>query len=348
MHSSASHEINQGNKAAVQNLWEAMDNAGITNLRGVLTDACANDVIFHGPQPIGDMHGIDAYLSDYLEPLAHSFPNLRREMFIFFGGESNGRRDGDASLDGHRWVTGTGNLVGTFENDFLGIPASGEEVRIRWGDFTRVVDGEVAEVYFLIDLVDLMSQAGFEVLPPWRGARDLYPAPAAADGVLETASSADVSAYSLEHIRRFIFDGLNAFDQDDLQSMGMADWFHRDVHWYGPGGIGACMSFQEFEDLHQAPWLVAYPDRQVQDLDALFAEGAYSGAPGWAGVKATHTGPYLGVDATGNSIDFNGLDWWKREREVYVENWVFVDMIHLFQQFGVDLFARMASGVDVS
>jgi hypothetical protein len=27
---------------------------------------------------------------------------------------------------------------------------------------------------------------------------------------------------------------------------------------------------------------------------------------------------------------------------MYVENWVFVDMIHLFRQFGVDLFERMA------
>ncbi len=81
--------------------------------------------------------------------------------------------------------------------------------------------------------------------------------------------------------------------------------------------------------------------RQVQNLDALFAERAYSAAPGWAGVKATHTGPYLEIEPTGNAIDFNGLDWWKREGDQYVENWVFVDMIHLFNQFGVDLLARI-------
>lgn len=40
-----------------------------------------------------------------------------------------------------------------------------------------------------------------------------------------------------------------------------------DLQWYGPGGIGACPSFEEFENLHQRPWLVAFPDRQVQDLD---------------------------------------------------------------------------------
>lgn len=95
----------------------------------------------------------------------------------------------------------------------------------------------------------------------------------------------------------------------------------------------------EFERLHQQPWLVAYPDRRVQDLDALFAEGMYSAAPWWAGIKATHTGPYLGCPATGRPIQINGLDWWKRDGERYIENWVFVDMIHLFDQLGVDLLA---------
>jgi len=334
-------ELNQHNKSFVWSLWEQLDRGGVDAARTLLDQSCASTVVFHGPQPIGDMAGVGAYIDDYLAPLLHSFPDLRRDTFIFFGGESNGRRDGDVSLDGAHWVTGTGNLHGTFQNDFLGIAATGKPVSIRWGDFTRIVDGQVAEVFFLIDLVDLMEQAGFDVLPPARGHPGVYPPPAAGDGLIHDAQPPDVTAYSLDHIRSFIFDGLNAFDQSDLKSMAMSDWFHPDLTWYGPGGIGACLSFQEFEDLHQAPWLVAYPDRQVQDLDALFAEGFYSAAPGWAGVKATHTGPYLDAPATGNSIEFNGIDWWKRDGEVYIENWVFVDMVHLFGQFGIDLFARM-------
>jgi hypothetical protein len=70
-------------------------------------------------------------------------------------------------------------------------------------------------------------------------------------------------------LRTFIFDGLNGFDQSELESMGVADYFHPDVHWYGPGGIGACLSFEEFEHNHQRHWLKAFPDRSVQDLDAL-------------------------------------------------------------------------------
>jgi predicted ester cyclase len=123
--------------------------------------------------------------------------------------------------------------------------------------------------------------------------------------------------------------------------MGMADYFHPQVQWYGPGGIGLCNGFKEFEDLHQKPWLTAFPDRRVQNLDALFAEGVYSAAPGWAGVLATHQGTYLGHPATGRPIRINGLDWWKREGDQYIENWVFVDMPHLFDQMGVDLLAKI-------
>jgi DNA-binding transcriptional MocR family regulator len=36
----------------------------------------------------------------------------------------------------------------------------------------------------------------------------------------------------------------------------------------------------------------------------------------------------------------------QRGAEVYIENWVFVDMIHLFRQLGVDLFERLAQEHD--
>jgi predicted ester cyclase len=258
---------------------------------------------------------------------------------VFFGGKSSGRIDG--LLDGEMWVCGTGYFNGTFSKNYLTIPASGEAVSIRWGEFCRMKQGKIVETYFLLDLIDLMQQAGFQVLPPSRGTDGVYPPPLAGDGVLFEALDTQTSKYSLKHIRKFIFDGLNNYDQSKLESMGMADFFHPEVKWYGPGGIGACLSFNEFESLHQQPWLKAFPDRAVQDLDALFAEGNYSGAPGWAGVKATHTGEYLGCAATGNKLEINGLDFWKREGEVYTENWVFVDMIHLFRQFGVDLFEQL-------
>lgn len=333
--------VNQLNKRLVWDFWQALEEAEVNDIEATVRTVMVENVLWNGFTPIEKLEGIAAFTSNFWKPLLESFPDMKRETHIFMGGKSNGRADGDISLDGKMWVSGTGYFNGTFVKDYLGIPPTGKKVSIRWGEFCRVEEGKIVEVFFMLDLVDLMQQAGFEVLPPSKGKDGLYPAPHAGDGILLEEQPKEVSDYSLDHIWRFIYDGLNSYDQSELKSMGMADFFHPDVQWYGPGGIGACLSLKEFEDFHQQPWLIAYPDRQVQDLNALIGEGNYSGGPGWAGVKATHTGPYLDCPATGNSIIFNGLDWWKRKGEVYVENWVFVDMIHLFRQFGVDLFERL-------
>ena len=332
-------DTNQKNKKLVWEFWQALEDTDVGSAESVAAEFMAVDSDWHGPDPINDLQGAAGFVSGFWKPFLNSFPDMKRESHIFMGGKSNGRADG--SGDGRMWVAGTGYFHATFSKDYLTSPASGENVKIRWGEFCCVEDGRIVETYFILDLIDFMQQAGFDVLPPSRGVDGIYPPPAADDGVMLGQQDAATSSYTLEHIRRFIFEGLNSYDQSELKSMGMADFFRPDVKWYGPGGIGACLSLKEFEDNHQKHWLHAYPDRAVQDLDALIGEGAYSGAPGWAGVKATHTGDYLDCPATERPVEFNGLDFWKLENDMYVENWVFVDMIHLFRQFGVDLFDRI-------
>ena len=339
-----SSEQNQQNKQLVWEFWQRLEAAGSNQAAAVAFDYVSDDVAWHGPDPINELSGIDAFVTDYWQPLLHSFPDLERQSHIFMGGRSSGRIDG--SNDGRMWVAGTGLFNARFTNDYLTIPANNEAVSIRWCEFCRVDDEKIVESFFLLDIVDLMQQAGFQVLPPSRGIDGQYPPPRARDGIMLEAQDEQVSAYTLDHIRRFIFDALNSYDQSKLKSMGIADYFHPDVRWYGPGGIGACLSLKEFEDNHQRHWLHAYPDRLVQDLDALIAEGPYSGGPGWAGVKATHTGDYLDAPATNKPVEFNGLDFWKLENDRYIENWVFVDMVHLFRQFGIDLFERLARQKD--
>ena len=335
-----SSELNQQNKQLVWDFWQSLQASDSRQFEAATHQYMDPAHTWHGPDPIDDLRGIDAFVSGFWKPLLHSFPDLKRLAHIFIGGKSSGRIDG--SNDGRMWVGGTGVFNATFTNDFLTIPASKEAVAIRWGEFCRIEQDKIVETYLLLDLIDLMQQAGFQVLPPSRGVDGVYPPPRARDGILLEAQDEQTSAHTLDHIRRFIFDALNSYDQSALKSMGIADYFHPDVQWYGPGGIGACRSLQEFEDNHQRHWLHAYPDRQVQDLNALIAEGSYSGGPGWAGVLATHTGDYLDAKATNKPVEFNGIDFWKLENDRYIENWVFVDMVHLFRQFGIDLFARLA------
>lgn len=332
-------QVNQVNKNLVYDFWQRLETQEIEQLPEISQTVLSPDCHFYGPDPIPPYTNPENFLTKYWMPLRQSFTNLKRETHLLIGGPSNGHVDGKG--DGRMWVGGTGLLHGKFIQDYLSIPANGADVKIRWGEFCCVEDSRVSEIYVLLDLIDLLQQVGINVLPPARGVDGVYPPPKAMDGILLDQQDEAISRYSMDHIRRFIFDGLNSYDQSELKSMGMADYFDADVKWYGPGGIGACLSFREFEQLHQQPWLHAFPDRQVQDLTALITEGYYSGGPGWAGVSATHSGDYLGVASTGNKLVVNGLDFWKRDGEKYIENWVFVDMIHLFRQFGVDLMARI-------
>ena len=189
--------------------------------------------------------------------------------------------------------------------------------------------------------MDWCEQLGIYLLPRPRGASHVYPAPTAVDGIRLTDSDAQETAQTLTLGRGLIYEGLNEFDEAGLESMGMRGFFHDNLKWYGPGGIGACMSLQEFEDLHQAPWLVAFPDRKVQDLESLFADGPFVAGSGVAGVFSTQTGPYLGHKAFGRKLQVSGLDFWLRTDDKFTENWVFVDMVKMFGQMGYDILAPL-------
>ena len=331
--------VTQKNKTIVWDFWQQLNKAKAHNHGTVFRRHLPEYAHWNGPHPIGPLYGLDAIVGEFWQPLLRSFPDLKRDTTIFFGGQSNGRADG--LFDGKEWVCGLGHFIGTFKKDWLTIPASKQTTHIRWSEFCRLHEGKIVEIYILMDIPDVMRQAGFPVLPPDRGAVGLWPAPRGNDGVLLEPQDEQESQQSLDLIRKMIYIGLNSFDESALNSMGMAEFFEPDMQWYGPSGIGDNHSLKEFEINHQQHWLHAFPDRQVQDLDALFAEGRYMGASGWAGVIATHSGQYLDCPATGKRISVNGIDIWVREGNKIVENWVFADLMDIFHQFGIDLFERL-------
>lgn len=330
---------NQRNKAAARAYWETCDTAPVADLTVQLAAQLAPDATWQGFAPVPDVSGAEAIAETYLVPLRTAFPGLKRDIHIVMGGVSDGKADD--SPDGAYWVGGTGYLTGVQVADVWGIPARNRHLRMRWGEFLEFdADGKITRIQILIDQIDWLEQIGLSPLPTPRGAPFVYPAPTGLDGQMweEQNTPDDLMAFS----KQFIWGGLNGFDQNDLKSMGMADYFHPNLKWYGPGGIGACLSFKEFEVLHQAPWLVAFPDRKVGDLDNLIVEGDMVGASSLPGVWLTHTGTYLGFTASGKRAGVNGIDFWRYENGQFTENWVFVDMIHFFGQFGIDLMARVA------
>ncbi len=325
----------QDAKAIARAYWAACDAGDTTALASLL----GSKLRWDGPWPVKEAGTAEEIIDRWAAPLRSAVTGLDRQFHVLMAGISNGRADGGG--DGRLWAAGTGYLTGTHVSDVFGVPGKGRPVRLRWGEFLCIDEGRISEVQLIVDVVDWLEQVGCPVLPPSNGVPFVWPAATGYDAVLLGDADAGATAETLSFGRDFIFGGLNGFDQDGLESMGMADYFHPNVKWYGPAGIGACLSFAEFEDRHQRVWLEAFPDRKVQDLTSLFAEGPMLAASGTAGVIAHQTGPYLGVLPSGNRLEISGIDFWLRKGRVFTENWVFVDMIKLFAQMGVDLFDRV-------
>lgn len=321
------------NKYRVWEYWSLLNSASQTERGSIHQDYLSPTLNWFGPHPINSIAGSEALEYCFYQPLFHSFPDLQRKTDIFLSG----------NFRGQEWISATGHFIGTFTRDWLGIQASGKAAYIRFGQFSRIEEGKIVETRILFDLIDLMRQAGIRVLPQSRGTEWVVPGPQSKDGILLSEQDPAASRKSLELVESMIF-GLKTYDQSNLTSMGMDRFWHPEkMVWYGPTGIGTTYGLKGFQKDHQQPFLHAFPDRQGGHHVSRIAEGHYIATTGWPSVLATHKGEYLGTPASGKQIGMRVMDWWKREEDLLTENWVFIDLPHLFLQFGVDLFARIHS-----
>ncbi len=310
-----------------QKLFSGSVAAGEANLRALYSD----DTSWHGPHPLNDLAGVEQVISTFWRPLTHALPDIERRDDIFFGGV----------FKSQQWLCATGHFTGTFTHDWLGIPATRKTLNIRFGEFLRLEQRKVVETYIILDILDVMRQAGCWPIAPSLGAIDRVPGPVTHDGLVFAPQPEAETQLSLKLVEAMAA-GLLEYDGKTLRSMGMTRFWHPKMMWYGPAGIGTARGLKGFEDHHQIPFLKAFPDRVGGNHKARFAEGTFVGSTGWPSVNATHSGSgFLGLPATGKRIGMRVMDFWRREGDLLRENWVFIDLIELLLQMGVDVFARL-------
>ena len=286
---------------------------------------------FHGPAPIDSLSGRDRILDEHWNPLFEAFPDLEKTDYILFGGE----------FEGEQWVCATGNLVGTFENDWLDIPATGQATWLRYGEFHRFEDGRIVETRTIVDILDVLRQAGYRFLPS-PAPEIVIPGPSTQDGrLLDEQDDAD-SEQTLRLVESMLFEWLEEIEEYSPEGSGADEYWHEDFLWYGPGGTGTTRGIDGFLTGHQGPFDRAFPNFEAGNHVARFADGNYCASTGWPSLTATHAGSgWLGLPATGEEIGMRIIDVWRREGEKLAENWVFIDMIDLLDQFGIDIFERV-------
>jgi len=286
--------------------------------------------------PLGEMTGRAALYETVYAPLFKALPDLERRDYIVIAGPTD---------QAANWVGCAGFYTGTFVKPWLDIPPTGHLVTLRFHEFYRFEGDKVVEIQALWDIPEVMMQANAWPMAPSLGREWCVPAPATQDGLVGAPYDTDRSEASC----RQVLDMLTAMTRHPSaggpEVMELERFWHPSMNWYGPAGIGTGRGIAGFRHWHQIPFLAAMPDRgQYKDEVNFhfFADADYVGVTGWPDMAQTlsHAG-WLGIAPVDKKITMRSLDFWRLEDGKIRENWVLIDLLDVYDQIGVDVFARM-------
>ena len=303
---------NIANKRRVIDVMQQMVNTPLDELDDAIRASYHVDARVNVTHPINELSSLDAVSEQLWKPLRQAMPDVERRDDIVAGGRY---RDAD-------WIGCLGHYVGTFEQDWLGIPATHGVVAVRCAEGHEVRDGKIAESYVFLDFLDLMRQAGYWPLAPSLGREMRWLPPMTHDGVILTPQDDAVSQRTIERILS-MHAALGYYNgqpptREVLDKMEMVKHWHPHFMWFGPAGIGATRGLKGFEDFHQIPFLTAFPDRKGSEIGHFIriGDGQYAVTGGWGYLQATHTGNgFLGIPATGKRVAMRVMDFLPLRRQ---------------------------------
>jgi predicted ester cyclase len=278
--------------------------------------------------PIEVLEGRAGLKAGLIDRLLASFPDCEYRPLLNLSGRFKG---GD-------WCSACGVFVGSFNTAFCGIAPTGRKHWLRVGWFDRIEGGEIVESFIMLDLAQLLIDTGQWTMRPQPG-ESWWPAPSWPPEAEGNKAQPDDSQTSLDLVEAMI-GGLMSYDRQSLASMGMKRFWTPQFQWYGPGGIGSARGHANYEAVHQQPFLTAFPDRVGGNHKCRIGDGMLVASTGWPSIRATHLGSgWLGLSATNKSITMRVMDFWRREGDMLVENWVMIDMVDLLAQLGRPILA---------
>ena len=323
-------------KALIAPLRAALYDFAPDAVRRAIEGVMADDVLWRFAHPLGEGRGQESFYDTVLKPLHHALPDLERRDHIVMAGPTP---------EGAHWVGCGGFYTGTFTRPWLDIPPTGHIVHMRHHEFFRFENGKITEIQALWDIPEVMMQARVWPMAPSLGRNWHIPGPASQDGIVPGPWQETASMATCQHI----IDMLTAMKRHPSQGgpevMEMDRYWHPKMMWYGPAGIGSGRGVAGFRNWHQIPFLNGMPDRgqYVDEIEYhFFGDGQYAAVTGWPDMLQTIThGGWMGIAPAGKKVEMRSLDFWRLEEGRIRENWVLVDLLHLYDQIGVDVLARM-------
>ena len=324
--------IHEQNKQFFEKFRAALYDCGAANLEMQLKQMMAPQCEIHLAYPFEDLDGPEELFHKAYQPLLTAMPDLERRDYIVMAGND---------MTGN-WIGCAGYYIGVFEQPWLDIPPTLHPVTMRYAEFFRVEDNQIVEMQALWDIVQVMIQSEAWPLSPSLGVEWFVPGPATQDGIISGPYNEEKSQASLKLVQDMLA-GLRKYAQEGVAAMNLEKYWHPKMTWYGPAGIGSNRRITGFRLWHQQPFLNAMPDRELSgEVRTFFADGDYVGFTAWPGMRAKISGTgWLGIAPANQETTMRSLDFWRCENGLIRENWVLVDVLDVYHQIGVDVFARM-------
>lgn len=329
-------DIHAHHKALIAPFRSAFYDGDLAGLRREMDKLFASDCVFHMCHPFGDMTGPQAFFEAVIEPLFAALPDCERRDFIVMAGRTE---------HGGDWVGCGGNFMGVFAEPYLDIPPTGHMAHMRFHEFYQFENDKIVEMQAIWDIPELMMQAGAWPMVPSLGREWCIPGPASQDGLAIGVRDEAKSETSCQHIVEMLNFMKKHPSQGGAEVMEMPRFWHEKMSWYGPAGIGTGRGISGFRHWHQMPFLGGMPDRGAYVADItyhFFGDNDYAAVTGWPNMlqTLTHDG-WLGLAPSNQKLEMRSLDFWRLENGKIRENWVTVDLLHVYDQLGVDVFKRM-------
>ena len=143
-------EQHAANKKAVVSALRDVIHCAPGDLGAAVNSAYQDDAKLFAFHPVNEAEGAEGIATSLWQPIRTALPDAeRRERIVIAGGSKD--RD---------YVCIYSELQGTFEESLFDIPASHDVVSLRCCEINRIQDGRIARTHILIDMLDLMHQAG--------------------------------------------------------------------------------------------------------------------------------------------------------------------------------------------
>ena len=326
----------QKEKNLVLDYYKALDKAEGNDISNVLKNNTNENYIWRGFHPFNELSGAEEVSKIFWQPFRNAFKNMQRRMDIFIAGKN--QIDGFESV----WVVSMGHLMGLFDNEWLGIAPSRKMALLRYCEFNKIVNGKITETAMFFDIPHVMLQVGLNPFPPQTGAHLVQPGPMTHEGLLFEEQNIEEGEKTLASINFMIEDikGWKHTGKIPLVDELRASW-NEDMIWWGPAGIGSSYTIERYAEQHSGPFRASFKDRISNGHLCKLAEGNFGGFFGWPNLTLTPTGGFMGMPASEKPGDMRVIDMYRREGDKLSENWIFIDLLHFWNQQGVDILDRM-------